>query len=385
MRLPDYRDGSLVNLIASISAACGAEPRHPPLAALPPERLAWAKNIVFFLVDGLGYNYLIDIGRGGALVDHLAGTLTSVFPSTTAAAVTTSFTGLTPREHGMTGWFNWFPEAGLVAAPLPFRRRGDDKPLTELGVQPSQLFCSAPLLDCFAVRSIIVTQRRIIDSDYSRYFGGRAERRAYDDLASLVSELNAAVRSGPERKYIYVYYPELDTVSHVHGVGSKQAATRLTAIDAAFARILQQLSGTSTAIVVSADHGFIDTLPAEALELENYSSLAELLRLPLTGEPRVAFCHVKPGCAEQFAGRAHALLGERADVRMSTALIEEGWFGPGASHPRLAERVGDVTLVMRGHYTIKDHLPGEKRHVLIGNHGGTTEDEMLIPLIVARA
>jgi hypothetical protein len=285
----------------------------------------------------------------------------------------------------MTGWFGWFPEAGLVAAPLPFRRRGDDKPLTELGVQPSQLFCSAPLLDCFAVRSIIVTQRRIIDSDYSRYFGGRAERRAYDDLASLVSELNAAVRSGPERKYIYVYYPELDTVSHVHGVGSKQAAARLTAIDAAFARILQQLSGTSTAIVVSADHGFIDTLPAEALELENYSSLAELLRLPLTGEPRVAFCHVKPGCAEQFAGRAHALLGERADVRMSTALIEEGWFGPGASHPRLAERVGDVTLVMRGHYTIKDHLPGEKRHVLIGNHGGTTEDEMLIPLIVARA
>ena len=385
MRLPDYRDGSLVNLIASISAACGAKPRHEALAALPPERLAWAKNVVFLLVDGLGYNYLADVGRGGALVAHLEGALTSVFPSTTAAAVTTSFTGLTPREHGMTGWFGWFPEAGLVVAPLPFHRRGDEKSLIELSVHPSQLFYSAPLLDCFNVRSIIVTQRRIVDSVYSRYFGGRAERRAYDNLASLVSEVDAAVRSGPERKYIYVYYPELDTVAHVHGVGSKQTATRLTAIDAAFAHILQKLSGTNTAIVVSADHGFIDTPPAEALELENYSSLAELLRLPLTGEPRVAFCHVKPGCVEQFAERAHALLGARAEVRMSATLIKEGWFGPGASHPRLAERVGDVALIMRGHFTIRDRLPGEKPHMLIGNHGGITEDEMLIPLIVARA
>ncbi len=385
MRLPDYRAGSLVNLIASLTAACGGQPRHTPLAALPPEQLAWANNIVFFLVDGLGYNYLADVGRGGALVDHLAAPLTSVFPSTTATAITTSFTGLTPREHGMTGWFGWFPEAGVVAAPLPFRRRGDDKPLTELGVRPSQFFVSAPLLDSFAVRSIIVTQRRIVDSDYSRYFGGRAERRGYDDLASLVSELDAAVRSGPERKYIYVYYPELDTVAHVHGIGSKQAATRLTAIDAAFARMLQRLSGTNTAIVVSADHGFIDTTPAESLELENYPALVELLRLPLTGEPRVAFCHAEPGCAEQLAERARALLGERADVRMSSTLIEEGWFGPGASHTRLADRVGDVTLIMRGHYTIKDHLAGEKRHVLIGNHGGVTEDEMLIPLVIARA
>lgn len=383
MRLPDYYGGSLVNLIASITTACGGDARHPFLTALPPDTLAEARNIVFFLVDGLGYNYLADVGRGGALHDHLEGTLTSVFPSTTASAITTSFTGLTPQQHGMTGWFSWFPEVDVLAAPLPFRRRGDDKPLGDLGIAPQRLFDARPLFDDLAVRTFVVTQRRIVDSEYSRHFGGRAARHAYDDLAGLVSAVEGVVRSGPERKYVYAYYPELDAVAHKYGIASRQAATRLTAIDAAFADSLRRLSGTNTVLVVSADHGFIDTPARQALVMGNFPALAELLRQPLSGEPRAAFCHVRAGQTERFIELARELLGERADVRPSAALIAEGWFGPGDPHPRLRDRVGDVALVMRGRYTIKDHLPGEKRHVLIGNHGGVTEDEMLIPLVVA--
>jgi hypothetical protein len=80
--------------------------------------------------------------------------------------------------------------------------------------------------------------------------------------------------------------------------------------------------------------------------------------------------------------RAQDWLGERADVVESRQLVDEGWFGPGTPHPRFAERIGDVALVMRGRYTVKDWTPGEARHLHIGNHGGTSEDEMLIPLIM---
>ena len=41
-----------------------------------------------------------------------------------------------------------------------------------------------------------------------------------------------------------------------------------------------------------------------------------------------------------------------------------------------------VAIVMRERYTLKDWTPGESRHLHIGNHGGTSEDEMLIPLIL---
>jgi hypothetical protein len=384
VRLPDYDGGSLLNLIASLAAARGARVRHPALTALPPDRLSPARNVVFLLVDGLGYNYLTDVGRGGALCDHLAGKLTSVFPSTTASAITTSFTGLSPHEHGLTGWFTWFSTVDAIAAPLPFRRRGDDKPLTDLGIRPRQLFDAPSMLDSMDCRRIVVSQRRIVDSDYSRHFGGGSERRGYDHLSELVDEVVAAVRSGPERKYVYAYYPDFDAVAHKHGVGSAQAATRLQAVDAAFAELLRRLAGTDTALVVGADHGFIDTPADEALELESYPELAAMLVRPLSGEPRVAFCHVRPGLAGSFIAKARDMLDGYADVQPSSRLVEQGWFGPGTAHPGLAERVGDVALVMKRHATIKDHLPDEKRHVLIGNHGGVTEDEMLIPLVFAR-
>jgi hypothetical protein len=66
-------------------------------------------------------------------------------------------------------------------------------------------------------------------------------------------------------------------------------------------------------------------------------------------------------------------------------LLDEGWFGGGRPHARFAQRIGDVALLMRGRGTVKDWVPGESRHLHIGNHGGTSEDEMNIPLVVATA
>jgi hypothetical protein len=72
-------------------------------------------------------------------------------------------------------------------------------------------------------------------------------------------------------------------------------------------------------------------------------------------------------------------------VRPSSELADEGWFGGGRPHARFAQRIGDVALLMRGRGTVKDWVPGESRHLHIGNHGGTSEDEMHIPLVVATA
>ena len=55
----------------------------------------------------------------------------------------------------------------------------------------------------------------------------------------------------------------------------------------------------------------------------------------------------------------------------------------GTPHPSFAERIGDVALLMNGRFTIKDWTPGESRHLHFGNHGGASEEEMTVPLIVA--
>lgn len=378
---PDYGGGSLVNLVASIVEACGGRRRHPALEVLSADELSEARNVVLVLIDGLGDNYLRRQGAGGELARRRRAPITSVFPSTTASAITTSYTGCTPLEHGLTGWFTYFGEAGYVAAPLPFRTRGDNLPLSQVGFGPERAFPAGAIFPSLKRRSIVVTYRKIIDSQYNLRHCAGAERRAYDTLGQFVEEVEAAVKSGPERKFVYAYWPQYDAVSHEHGSLSAAAAREFAQVDEAFGSLIARLSGTESCVVATADHGFIDVPDAESLTLP--ASLAAMLRFPLCGERRVAYCLVHS--PREFISRARDWLGDRADVQPSQDLLAQGWFGPGEPHPRLAERIGDVALVMRRHCTVKDWTPGEPRYMHIGNHGGTSEDEMMIPLIVENA
>lgn len=378
---PDYSGGGLVNLMASIVAARGGAPRHAVLKNSSLGNISEARNVVLFIVDGLGDGYLMRRGAGGELAKRRRAAITSVFPPTTASAITTSYTGCTPLEHGLTGWYTFFGAAGCVAAALPFRSRGENISLRERGVTTRQAYLRSSLFRSLPVRSIVVTYRPLIDSDYNVHHCEGAERRAYDTLEGLVLEVEKAVKSGAERKFIYAYWPWYDTVSHQHGHASAQAAAELEKVDAAFGALLARLSGTDSLVVATADHGFMDSAPDESLELP--SSLASQLRFPLCGERRVAYCYVHS--QKDFIEKAKSHFGDRADVRPSRELLDEGWFGPGTPHPSFAERIGDVALVMKANYTVKDWTPGEARHLHIGNHGGTSEAEMMIPLITEAA
>jgi len=375
---PDYDGGSLVNLMASIAISRGGKALHAPLRNFDSSE---ARNVVLLIIDGLGDRLLAKRAAGGELARRRRGSMTSVFPSTTASAITTSYTGRTPLEHGLTGWFTYFGQAGCVSAALPFRSRGDMLPLSRRGVTPEQIYVGPSVFETIPVRSIVVTYKDIIDSEYNSCHCRGAQRVAYETVEELVAGVEAAVKSGAERKFVYAYWPLYDMVSHRYGSESVQAEAELRRIDAAFGTLLARLAGTESLVIATADHGFIDVAPEESFELP--ASLAALLRFPLCGERRVAYCHVHDSAT--FIKKVQDWLGERADVMPSQRLVDEGWFGPGTPHPRFAERIGDVALLMRGRYTIKDWAPGESRHLHIGNHGGTSEDEMTIPLVMEAA
>ena len=372
---PDYSGGGLVNLMASIVEACGGRALHPRLEHFA---IGEPRNIVLLIVDGLGDNYLMRQGNGGELARRRRGALTSVFPSTTASAITTSYTGCTPLEHGLTGWFTYFSEAGCVAAALPFRSRGDNLPL-QGRIAPERIYTAPSFFESLPARSIVVTHRDIIDSQYNVRHCRGADRIAYLDAGELADGIEVAVKSSDERKFIYAYWPDYDAASHQYGCESREALAALEKIDAAFGRVVSSLANTDTVMIATADHGFLDCPREDCLELP--ASLASMLRFPLCGERRVAFCYVN---SPDFLQRARDWLGDKGEVRPSHELVAEGWFGGGAPHSRFAERIGDVAILMNGGYTLKDWLPGEPRHLHIGNHGGASEDEMTIPLIMEK-
>ena len=384
LHFPDYRGGGIVNLMSSLATALGAgESAYPPTPLLPPAALAARRNIVLMVIDGLGDAFLARTPGGDTLRRYRQGRLTSVFPSTTATAVTTYLTGAAPQQHGLTGWFTYFKEIGGVIAVLPFRPRLGGAPLTAAGVSPAALFGLTPLFDRIAVPSYAVSPQAIVDSDFNTALSGRARRIGYRTLAEYFAAIKQIIQENDARKYIYAYFPDIDALAHEHGIASRQAAETLTALDTAFAAFLTAIRGSDTAVILCADHGLIDTTPERRLRLADHPRLEETLVLPLCGEPRAAYCYVHPEKRRQFEDYARTELAHCAVLFDSGQLAAAARFGQGRPHPRLLERIGHYTLVMRENYTLKDQLLGERPHPHIGVHGGASAEEMYVPLIVA--
>jgi hypothetical protein len=369
--------------MASIATALDAgEWPYAPLRLLEPAALSRRSSILLLVVDGLGYRYLRDCHAGSTLHQHLRGSLTSVFPSTTATAITAMMSGLAPQQHAVTGWHVYFEEIDAVAAVLPFRRRPTDEPLVQFGLRPQAVFTYASFFDRVPAETSVVSPAAIIDSEFNLAHSGRARRHGYGSLEQFFRSIELALRGAGRRKLVYAYWPELDSTAHEHGIDSRRSADVLRRFDAGLGRLLRALAGTDVTVLITADHGFIDAPAAERIDLDDHPLLAATLLRPLCGERRAAYCYVRPGQAHAFEAYVRNELAGRALLFDSRTLAQAGWFGPGAPHPRLQSRIGDYVLLMQAGATIKDWMPGERRHALIGVHGGASAEEMLVPLIV---
>ena len=385
---PDYNGGSLVNLMASILPLLGhaADPRafrYPPATLFTDKALADTRKLVLLVVDGLGYDYLLRQPESSCLRRHLRGQLDSVFPTTTAASITSLLTGVAPQQHAVTGWFMWLRELNALTTILPFRQRGDNRDLAEAGFNVADLIGAEPLLMHATCAARLLSPAWIVDSAYSLATGGRAERLGYNGLEDFFTKLLRSVEDAASQ-FVYAYWPEHDALAHDHGVSSAQVEAHFAAFDAAFAGFLAAVQTTDTTVIVTADHGFIDTGPVHYLQLADHPALVDCLARPLCGEPRAAYCYVKAGRHAEFERRVVEELEPYCDLQHSQDLVTAGYFGLGEPHPELAARIGDYTLLMKEQFVIKDYVEGEKPFFFAGVHSGLSLAELRVPLVVAQ-
>ena len=153
-------------------------------------------------------------------------------------------------------------------------------------------------------------------------------------------------------------------------------------MNAALTPVFEACADSGTVLIATADHGFIDSGANERIAMHDHPELANMLSLPLCGEPRSAYCYVRSKCSDAFEDYVASELADVAHLVPSEQLIDEGWFGVGKVHCELAARIGDYTLQMKDRYTIGDCVVGEHRHRMEGVHGGTAAAEMFVPLIL---
>ena len=380
---PDYTGQGIVNLVQSIATACGGIARYPELTALPASTLVQARHIVLLVIDGLGQRLLESHPASPNLQRHTIATLSSVFPSTTASAITTFMTGLAPAQHALTGWHMHFAPIERTLAILPLTPRGGPPLATPEALLPR--LCAYPsLFEQLARESWALTPRSIAGSPFNAWHTRGATSLAHATPRELFAQIAGLIKSAEAPRYVYAYTADLDSQAHRHGCASEPVQRTLAALDQGFGELVRDAQGSDSWLLVCADHGFIDSPPARVVDLDDHPQLAALLARPLCGERRAAYCYVAPENRAAFAAYVGAHLAHCADLRASAELIDAGWFGPPPCHPELAARVGDYTLVMKDDWTIKDQLPGEKPHAMLGVHGGISADEMIVPLIAVR-
>ena len=285
--------------------------------------------------------------------------LSTQFPSTTTAHVTTMHTGRSVGEHGLYEWHVLEPALDAIITPLMFSFAGDDErdTLHAAGFDPAALVAGDTLYERLAAPSTVMHPATFSPSTYDRV-AARGARLA--PFATLDEGVEAFFASLAEPGYTYLYWERIDAAGHIHGPDSSEFVAAALEALAALERGLRSIPGAL--LMVTADHGQVATNPYRIDWLDElWPQLPELLTHRPAGSPRDVFLHTNER-EEVIAGLAERL-GDRARVLPAADLVAPG--------PRLA----DVCVLPAAGRMAWLRAYAGRSTTFRGHHGGLHPDE----------
>lgn len=378
--------------------------------------------IVMVLVDGLGWQMLRErAGHTPNLRRLLADSdyLHTCAPSTTAAALTTLATGVYPGAHAMVGYAVRDPllrghlGAGHVPGPgdvfdlITFKNSSHD-PLTwqsvptliERANAKANAGCGPQL------GAVSIGRSKFAGSGLSLAAWRGFKHIGVDALDQRPYQAYRAIKEGA--KLVYLYVGELDHAGHNHGWHSDKWLEALEALDAMVGQLFRRLP-TGTRIVLTADHGMVDTDRHHRIDLAKEKELAKDV-VAVAGESRFLQLYVPDDVASAPAAGSPGLgvAGPRGDggvvensgreelaqsvaKRWAEFLGDRAiWVGTdpsplmGALSPGARAAVGDILVALNDNWTVVDsRVQSFHATQLIGVHGSLTPVELEVPLIKA--
>ena len=355
--LPVYDGPGLASLVPALLGA-----RDAPWLPAP---VADARSIVLLVIDGLGWDQIAARGAGLPAIAGLEGSaITSVVPSTTAAALTSITTGVAPSQHGLIGYR--VRVDGTVLNALSWHTDGRPAP------DPRSVQRIAP----FRGRDVpVVTKHEFRKTGFTEAHLRGARLVGWRAVSSLVERCRRLVAEA--EPFVYAYYPGVDEVAHAYGLDDGFFDAEVAFADRLVGDLVSALPEHAT-VLVTADHGQVGLNRESWLDLGAIGALVDAA----SGDGRFRYLHAVRGAADELEAGARELHGAHAGVRSRDELLADGWLGP--DPPMVVRRrLGDVVLAARAPVAFIDPaLPGEAN--LRSAHGSLTAAEMQVPLLGAR-
>jgi predicted AlkP superfamily pyrophosphatase or phosphodiesterase len=358
--IPDYEGGCISNLVAALA--------HDHGWPWVPAVVNGARQVVLLVLDGLGWDqFEANAGHLPTLSSFTSRSITSVIPSTTAAALTSISTGVPPGDHGIVG-YRMLVDGEVLNTLRWWTGKGDAR----RSIPPESI---QPRVPFGGRKPVVITKGEFNDSGFTRAHLGGTRLNGWRTVSALITNVAQALRAG--EPFVYAYYDGIDKVSHEYGLGEHYRG-ELEAADAIVAAV-QRVLPPGAALVVTADHGQVHTgddvrtLHADVIKHVSFQS----------GEGRFRWLHAKPGRTPHLVDAAREHHSSEAWIYTRDEARDLKLFGPRLPET-VGRRLGDVCLAATGEHAFFDPTD-TGAFQLVGRHGSLTRAEMLVPMCAYRA
>jgi len=396
--VPAFAGRSIANLTASLWQWLGRPEVDPP--PLPPLERGLDPfrggrppgTVVVLLVDALGWSALADSATrfpGGPAERWIrrARPITSVFPTTTTIALTSLSTGSAPGQHGVVGHRVYLPRFGTVVEVLRMSPLGVGAPETLVGPDWSPSIISAvPSVFRRGLSGVALSRGRFEGSGFTRLLYDGATFVGYSAGSDFAISL-VEILSRPEPPpLVFAYADDLDLAQHERGPLPELVDLELERVSVLLSFVASHLPrgvAERTTMFVTGDHGQVPMDNDRQLAVDREPSILEHIARPPAGDRRAAHFAARPGHLTALKEVLNARLPPGGRLLEVPNSVEAGLYGPPPFHPELAERLGDLLLLLPSPGGVGYSVPGARprAHPMRGAHGGLEPAELLVPLI----
>ncbi len=175
-----------------------------------PDAVRDADAVVLFVLDGLGWDQLQEHATLAPTLMSMQGrSIHTVAPTTTATALSSITTGLTPGEHGLIGY-----RMVLGGEVVNVLRWAVGTQQVRRSQPPSSVQPFEPFL---GQRVPVVAQGELQESGFSEAHLRGSDPVGWRSPSSIAVEAAAQVRAG--ERFVYCYYNGVDKIAHERGFG----------------------------------------------------------------------------------------------------------------------------------------------------------------------
>ena len=377
--LPNYNK-CILNTITSILKYYNVQTSHNSLEELDKVLEKKYRNIVFLILDGMGEHILKDISPNGFFSQNDITCLTSVYPSTTTAAITTYYSGKPPYETAWIAWSQYFKEYGRAIDMLKHREsyKGDSISDAKINVFEN-IVNYKTVFEQIEEANSNVKAYEIMPT----YADKKSKRSIRADSIDEIIEGIEMLCENKDEKFIMAYSDNPDSILHKYGTDSKEARDFILDVEEKIEKMYKTLSD-DTIIIISADHGHKNI--EKTYTLLDYPEIQECLIMPASLESRALTFWVKDDRKKEFEKRFNEVFKDEFLLMTKDEFLNEKHFlGHGKKHSKIDDFIGNYMALSISNSIIRlETFLAEGKKVKKSTHCGLTKEEMEVPLIVIK-